>query len=65
MGQRLLSLDFIKLFAMFGVICLHTEMNFYENPLAQFLYMFYTSVLYDKWLFALWQTECGLSLFGS
>lgn len=39
MGQRLLSLDFIKLFAMFGVICLHTEMNFYENPLAQFLYM--------------------------
>lgn len=39
MEQRLLSLDFIKLFAMFGVICLHTEMSFYENPLAQFLYM--------------------------
>ena len=35
MGQRLLSLDFIKLFAMFGVICLHTEMNFYENPLGK------------------------------
>lgn len=39
MEQRLPSLDFIKLFAMFGVICLHTEMVFYENPLAQFLYM--------------------------
>lgn len=39
MGQRLLSLDFIKLFAMFGVICLHTEMTYYENPIARFLYM--------------------------
>lgn len=39
MEQRLLSLDFIKLFAMFGVICLHTEMAFYDNPIAQFLYM--------------------------
>jgi len=38
MGQRLLSLDFIKLFAMFGVICLHTEMTYYENPIARFLY---------------------------
>lgn len=28
MGQRLLSLDFIKLFVLFGVICLHTEKNF-------------------------------------
>lgn len=39
MGQRLLSLDFIKMFAMFGVMCLHSEFEFYENPLAQFLYM--------------------------
>ena len=39
MGQRLLSLDFIKMFAMFGVMCLHSEFEFYENSLAQFLYM--------------------------
>ena len=24
---------------MFGVVCLHTEMYFYDNPIAQFLYM--------------------------
>ena len=39
MKNRLLSLDLIKLIAMFGVVCLHTEMSFYDNPIAQFLYM--------------------------
>lgn len=39
MNQRLLSLDLIKLVAMFSVICLHTEMSFYDNPIARFLYM--------------------------
>lgn len=39
MKQRLLSLDLVKVLAMVGVMCLHTEMNFYENPIAQFLYM--------------------------
>ena len=37
--NRLLSLDLIKLLAMFGVVCLHTEMAFYDNPIAKFLYM--------------------------
>lgn len=39
MANRVLSLDLIKLVAMFGVICLHSEMSFYDNPIAQFLYM--------------------------
>lgn len=39
MNHRLLSLDLIKLVAMFSVICLHTEMSFYDNSVARFLYM--------------------------
>lgn len=39
MQNRLLSLDLVKLVAMFGVVCLHTEMIFYDNPRAHFLYM--------------------------
>lgn len=36
---RNLSIDLIKVVAMLGVMCLHTEMSFYENPIAQCLYM--------------------------
>lgn len=38
-NQRNLSIDLIKVVAMLGVMCLHTEMSFYENPIAQCLYM--------------------------
>lgn len=31
MENRLLSLDLVKLVAMFGVICLHTEMKLYSS----------------------------------
>lgn len=37
--HRNLSIDLIKIVALLGVICLHTEIKFYENPLAQCLYM--------------------------
>ena len=37
--SRNLSIDFIKVVAMLGVMCLHTEICFYENPFAQCLYM--------------------------
>lgn len=39
MIHRLLSLDLIKLVVMFCVMCLHTEMSFYDNSVARFLYM--------------------------
>lgn len=39
MATRLLSLDLIKMCAMLGVVCLHTQQGFYDNPVAQFLYM--------------------------
>lgn len=38
-NSRNLSIDLIKVVAMLGVMCLHTEMSFYENPMAQCLYM--------------------------
>lgn len=37
--SRFLSIDLIKVIAMLGVMCLHAEMSYYENPLAQCLYM--------------------------
>lgn len=39
MNHRLLSLDLIKLVAIFCVMCLHTKMSFYDNSVARFLYM--------------------------
>ncbi len=38
-NSRNLSIDLVKVVAMLGVMCLHTEMSFYENLIAQCLYM--------------------------
>ena len=58
MQERNLSLDIIKTMAMFGVMCLHTQMQYYDNPIAVYVYgcrCVNTFVLYDKWLLDAWQ----------
>lgn len=39
MNSRNLKLDFIKLLAMCGVMCLHTQMRYIDSPIAHFLYI--------------------------
>ena len=39
LSERNLSLDVIKTLAMFGVMCLHTQIQYYDNPIARFMYM--------------------------
>lgn len=38
-NTRNLNLDLIKLTAMFGVMCLHSQMRFMDYPIAHFLYV--------------------------
>lgn len=39
MNKRNLQLDLIKLVAMCGVMCLHTQIWYIENPIAHFFYV--------------------------
>lgn len=39
MKSRNFKLDFIKLLAMCGVMCLHTQMDYIDSPVAHFLYI--------------------------